>query len=81
MMRQFVGLKLPAKNKEGKYNMCKAIMDLERKNQKIGEDIATDRTFITAIKNLMKTTHKPFEEACAMLCISQEDMVRYKDML
>ena len=77
MMREFADIRLPRKNNEGKYNMCKAITDLEKKNQALG----ADKAFVEAIRNLMSTTEKSFEEVCSMLLISQSDMNRYKKMI
>ena len=77
MMREFADIKLPRKNKEGKYNMCKAIADLEKKNQELGADNA----LINAIKNLMKNQKKSFEEVCVSMGISNVDMNRYKKMI
>lgn len=57
--------------------MCKAIEDLEKMHQALGADNA----IIEAIKNLMKTTQKSFEDACSMLLISEADANRYKEMI
>ena len=73
MMHEFANIKLPKKSKEGKYNMCKAIMDLEKENQ--------DIKAVELIKNLMKTSKKSFEEACALLLITPADMKKYKKMI
>lgn len=73
MMREFANFKLPRKNKEGKYNMCKAIMEIQEEGIKEGTRLA--------IKNLMKTTKKSFEEACTMLCIPDEDRNKYRSMI
>lgn len=77
MMREFANIKLPRKNKEGKYNMCKAIMEIQEEGIKQG----TDSAWVTAIENLMKTTKKSFEEACTMLCIPDEDRNKYRSMI
>lgn len=76
MMRELANVKLPRKNKDGEYNMCKAILDLEKKNQKIGEYNA----IIKAIRNLMKNTNKSYEESCYLLGISRTEMDRYKNL-
>lgn len=77
MMSEFADIRLPRKNREGNYNMCKAIEDLEKRNQELG----ADKALVNAIKNLMTNTKKSFEEACALLCIPQSDMMRYKNMI
>ena len=77
MMREFADIKLPRKNKEGRYNMCKAITDLEKKNQALGADNA----LICAIKNLMINQKKSFEEVCILMGIPNADMSRYKKMI
>lgn len=73
IMREFADIKLPRKNKEGKYNMCKAIEDLKKENQ--------DTKAIELIKNLMLTSKKSFDDACSMLCISKSDIKRYRKMI
>ena len=73
MMREFADISLPRRNKEGKYNMCKAIEDLEK--------ISADKKAIELIKNLMDSTKKSFEDACAMLLISGKDASRYREMI
>lgn len=85
MMRELADIKLPRKNKEGKYNMCKAIMEIQEKGIKAGIEKGiekgTDNTWVLAIKNLMETTQKTFEEACTMLCIPDSDRIKYRDMI
>ena len=77
LMREFANIKLPKRSKGGNYNMCKAILDLEQKNKEIGIDMAR----VEDIKNLMKNTGKTFDESCLLLGISEEDMLRYKDVV
>lgn len=43
MMREFANIKLPRKSKKGAYNMCKAIEDLKKESQEIGEKIGENR--------------------------------------
>lgn len=73
MMHEFADIKLPRKNKEGKYNMCKAITDLEKKS--------ADKALVDAIRSIMKNTKQSFEEICASMNISKADMSRYKKMI
>lgn len=73
MMSEFADVKLPRKNKEGKYNMCKAIADLEKSS--------ADKALVEAIRNLMKNTKLSFEEICVSMGISTSDMLRYKEMI
>lgn len=40
MMREFANIKLPRKEKDGGYNMCKAVMELKRESEQIGADEA-----------------------------------------
>lgn len=77
MMAEFSDIKIPRRNKEGKYNMCKAIMELEKINQALGADNA----LINAIKNLMKNQNQSFEEVCISMGIPNTDMIRYKEMI
>lgn len=73
MMAEFSDIKIPRRNKEGKYNMCKAIMELEQRS--------ADSALINAIKNAMTNTKQTFEDVCKMLGISPEDMERYKEII
>ena len=73
MMAEFSDIKIPRRNKEGKYNMCKAIMELEKRS--------ADNALINAIKNAMTNTKQTFEDVCKMLGISPEDMERYKEII
>ena len=61
------------RNKEGKYNMCKAILDLEKKS--------ADRALVEAIRNTMRNTQNSFEDVCKMLGIAKVDIQRYKKMI
>lgn len=73
LMKEFANIELPDKNKEGDYNMCKAVMELKQE----GEDIKA----IELIQNAMHNTAKSFEEVCNMLGITTEDMNRYRKMI
>lgn len=73
MMAEFSDIKIPRRNKEGKYNMCKAIMELEKRS--------ADNALINAIKNLMKNQNQSFEEVCISMGIPNTDMIRYKEMI
>lgn len=76
-MKEFANIELPDKNKEGDYNMCKAVMELKQEGQREGEDIKA----IELIQNAMHNTAKSFEEVCNMLGITTEDMNRYRKMI
>ena len=73
MMSEFADIRLSRKNTEGKYNMCKAIADLEKSS--------ADKALVEAIRNLMKNTKLSFEEICTSMGISTSDMLRYKEMI
>lgn len=73
MMRDFANIKLPHKNKEGEYNMCKAVLEI----QKMGEDKAR----LEAIKNIMKNGNQTFEQACILLGITKDDKCKYQKMI
>lgn len=77
LMKEFANIELPDKNKEGDYNMCKAVMELKQEGQREGEDIKA----IELIQNAMNNTAKSFEEVCNMLGITTEDMNRYRKMI
>lgn len=65
------------KTKGGGYNMCKAVLELEKKNQTIG----ADKAILATIKTLMETTNQSFEWVCEKMRISAADVLRYKNML
>lgn len=73
MMREFANFTVPRRNKEGKYNMCKAIEELKRDS--------ADEALIRAVKNLMKNGEKSFSESCVLLGINKTDMTRYRKMI
>ncbi len=77
MMREFANIKLPRKEKDGGYNMCKAVMELKRESEQIGADEA----LVAAIKNAMKNTNQKYEDICEILGVSKADMARYKKMI
>ncbi|PHU33869.1 hypothetical protein [Pseudobutyrivibrio ruminis] len=60
-------------NKEGNYNMCKAVIDLTNKGR--AEGIAF------SIKSIMQSFNYSFEQACAVLKIDPKDMERYRKMI
>ncbi|NEX00476.1 hypothetical protein SAMN04487829_0044 [Pseudobutyrivibrio sp. NOR37] len=60
-------------NKEGNYNMCKAVIDLTNKGR--AEGIAF------SIKSIMQSFNYSFEQACAVLKIDAKDMERYRKMI
>ncbi len=73
LMREFANIRLPRKSREGDYNMCKAVMELEQKG--------ADKALMDAIRNLMSNGQKSFEQACKLLGISSEDEARYRKMM
>lgn len=89
MMHEFADIKLPRKNKEGKYNMCKAIDDIRKMGVEEGIEKGIERgvaqgieaTWLEAIRNTMNNAKKTFEEACVILGISEENMAHYKNMI
>ena len=60
-------------DKEGNYNMCKAVIDLTNKGR--AEGIAF------SIKSIMQSFNYSFEQACAVLKIDAKDMERYRKMI
>ncbi|SEA95770.1 Putative transposase, YhgA-like [Pseudobutyrivibrio sp. ACV-2] len=80
LMSDFASIKLPKKQKEGDYNMCKAVLEI--KNEGIAEGRAEgDLALTNAIKNLMDNMNKDFDEACNLLGINDEDRNRYKALM
>lgn len=49
IMREYTNIKLPRKTKEGKYNMCKGILDLQEKYQKLGEEKGIQSTILNML--------------------------------
>ena len=73
MMKEFASFNVPRRNKEGKYNMCKAIEELKRDS--------ADEALIKAIINMMNNTKESFEEICTAMGINKTDMERYRKMI
>lgn len=80
LMRDFTSVKLPRKQKEGDYNMCKAVMEIKDEGRAEGR-AERDTDFVKAIKNLMVNTKKSFDEVCFLMGISEEDKLRYKSLM
>ena len=80
IMRDFTSIKLPRKQKEGDYNMCKAVMEIKDEGRAEGR-AERDNDFVKAIKNLMDNTKKSFDEACFLMGISEEDKKRYRSLM
>ena len=80
-------------DKEGNYNMCKAVIDLTNKGRAEGikegkkegkkEGIKEGHTEAIAfsIKSIMQSLNYSFEQACAVLKIDAKDMERYRKMI
>ena len=76
-------------DKEGNYNMCKAVIDLTNKGRAEGikegkkEGIKEGHTEAIAfsIKSIMQSFNYSFEQACAVLKIDAKDMERYRKMI
>ncbi|MCR4566922.1 MAG: Rpn family recombination-promoting nuclease/putative transposase [Pseudobutyrivibrio sp.] len=77
MMRDFANVRLPNKDKEGNYNMCKAVIDLTNKGRAEGQTEA----LLFSIKSIMDSFNQSFEQACAVLKIDAKDMERYRKMI
>ncbi len=97
MDKEFINVKLPRKNKDGKYNMCKAIRDLVEESElrgekrgeekgeirgfKNGEIIGAEKTLLHNIQTLMRKTNQSFEAVCNLLDVAPADMVRFEKMI
>ncbi len=77
MMRDFANVRLPNKDKEGNYDMCKAVIDLTNKGRAEGQT----ETLLFSIKSIMQSFDQSFEQACAVLKIDAKDMERYRKMI
>ena len=85
LMRDFANVKLPNKDKEGNYNMCKAVIDLTNKGRaegiKEGKIEGQTEALAFSIKSIMQSFNQSFEQACAVLNIDAKDMERYRKMI
>ncbi len=97
MMRDYASVKLPNKDKEGNYDMCKAVIDLTNKGRAEGitlgraEGISLGRaegitqgrteTSIEYISNIMSNLNLSAEEAMKILSIPKEEYAKYLKML
>ena len=85
MLRELLGERFPLivsvemanKDKEGNYNMCKAVIDLTNKGRAEGYTEA----IAFSIKSIMQSFNQSFEQACAVLNIDAKDMERYRKMI
>ena len=73
MMKEFASFTVPRRNKEGKYNMCKAIEELKRDS--------ADEALIKAVRNIMENEKRSFENVCMAMGINKTDMARYRKMI
>ena len=81
MMRDFANVRLPNKDKEGNYNMCKAVIDLTNKGRVEGIKEGQTEALLFSIKSIMDSFNQSFEQACAVLKIDAKDMERYRKMI
>ncbi len=77
LMKTFASIKIPRKNKEGDYDMCKAVVELREKGIEEGKTEAE----VNAIKNLMENMGFTFEQAIDALGVSKDKVEKYKRML
>ena len=76
-------------DKEGNYNMCKAVIDLTNKGRaegikegkKEGKIEGQTEALAFSIKSIMQSFNQSFEQACAVLKIDAKDMERYRKMI
>jgi len=68
-------------DKEGNYNMCKAVIDLTNKGRAEGIKEGYTEAIAFSIKSIMQSFNYSFEQACAVLKIDAKDMERYRKMV
>ncbi len=89
LMRDYASLRLPRKSKEGDYNMCKAVQEIERKSKEEGrlegrlegklEGIEENK--VETIHILMKNLKYSAEKAMETLDIPKSEYKKYLTML
>ena len=78
LMRDYASLRrLPRKSKEGDYNMCKAIEDMQRKSEEVGMELGT----LKSIKTTMQKLNYTAEQALEFFDIPRKDFKKYMSML
>lgn len=78
LMRDYASLKrLPRRSKEGDYNMCKAIEDMQRKSEEVGMELGT----LKSIKTTMQKLNYTAEQALEFFDIPKKDFKKYLSML
>ncbi len=83
MMSNFANLKLPRKNKEGEYNMCKAVVEIKAEGiaegiaegKKEGEKVGTIKTLTSLVKDGLLN----IDEAAKRAGLSVEDFKKILD--
>ena len=73
ILSAFTSLKMPRKNKEGEYNMCKAVMEIQKKSE--------TEARIRDIRNLMENVKWSAEQAMKALGIPESDYKKYMSLL
>ena len=85
LMRDYASLRLPRKSKEGDYNMCKAVQEIERKSKEEGrlegrlEGIEENK--VESIRMVMQNFKVTAEQAMEGLGIPKNEYKKYLTML
>ena len=77
LIRDFASVKLPRKNSEGGYNMCKAVMELKQE----GIEQGIEQTRLKDIENIKNNLGLSIDKALEILEIPDSERERYKSML
>ncbi len=89
LMRDFASFRLPRRNKEGDYNMCKAVQEIERKGVVKGISIGEARGEargevkgrIKDIKMIMQYFNLTAEQALEALGVPKSEFDKYLSMI
>ena len=67
--------------KEGDYNMCKAVKEIEAKAEEKGFKQGVEQERLSAVRNLMKSLKLSAEQAMESLGIPKSEYKKYLTML
>ncbi len=73
LISEFTKLKMPRKNKDGEYNMCKAVEEIKSESEARGETVGTIKTLASLVKDGLLSA----EEAIKRSGISESEFEKY----
>lgn len=81
LMRDYASLRLPRRSKEGDYNMCKAVQEIERKSKEEGRLEGIEENKVESIRMVMQNFKVTAEQAMEGLGIPKSEYKKYLTML